>query len=184
MYRSPLVRGPLQLAPFLRLFSSSPQTPPQTPSPTAAAGRLTFEVGVAFAGKTRRRGEQVPRGMSAFTDKEKVQWRDAMLNEWGPKTTTAGSAGVKKADAGEDFFFVREEREVGVACDSRLGGLPVLISTTTTADDDLGCRRRCRRLGRVGRRPVGLLPGSHVLWLASKRDAPARTGRDPPKGVR
>lgn len=102
MFRPPLspylLRAPIPSAlPFFAKFFSSP-----APPPTAAAPKFLFSYGVAFAGKPRRRGEQVPRGLAGGGDKG--AWRADML-AWG-----------KGKDAGEDFLMLREGEgsEVGI----------------------------------------------------------------------
>lgn len=95
--------------PFLFRFltNAPPSPPPISPASSASLSsvppKFAFELGLAFAGKPRRRGEQIPQGLTGGGDK--VAWRDSML-AWG-----AGKQRVVegKQDAGEDFFFIRDE---------------------------------------------------------------------------
>lgn len=77
--------------PLFAKFFSSPQA---AEASSVKAPKFAFSYGVAFAGKPRRRGEQIPRGLAGGG--EKGQWRKDML-AWG-----------KEKDAGEDFFMLRE----------------------------------------------------------------------------
>ena len=119
MFRPPLspylLRAPIPSAlPFFAKFFGNPATPPPLAAAAASAGpvKFAFSYGVAFAGKPRRRGEQIPRGLAGGG--EKGSWRSAML-AWG-----------KERDAGEDFFMLREGEESQVRALARgaLGALP------------------------------------------------------------
>jgi hypothetical protein len=128
MFRPPLspylLRAPIPSAlPFFAKFFGSPAT---TPPPTLAAAaastgpsKFAFTYGVAFAGKPRRRGEQIPRGLAGGG--EKGSWRSAML-AWG-----------KERDAGEDFFMLREgeDSQVRALGDGRLASSSFSTRSTT-----------------------------------------------------
>lgn len=105
MFRPPLspylLRAPIPSAlPFFAKFFGTSATPP--PLTAAGPSKFAFSYGVAFAGKPRRRGEQIPRGLAGGG--EKGSWRSAML------------ALGKERDAGEDFFMLREGEESQVRC--------------------------------------------------------------------
>lgn len=100
LFRAPL---PSALPLFAKLFSSPPAAEAASSS-SVTAPKFAFSYGVAFAGKPRRRGEQIPRGLAGGG--EKGQWRKDML-AWG-----------KEKDAGEDFFMLREGEGSQVRCSS------------------------------------------------------------------
>ncbi|CED84244.1 Serine/threonine protein phosphatase [Phaffia rhodozyma] len=126
MFRPPLVfpfsvprSSTLTSLPILFRYFSSP--PPSSTSPNPArtlkdSPNFTFEIGLSFAGKPRRRGEQIPRGISSGG--EKGEWRERMINwtegssEFNGETSSGkvGEVRVKKdkKDAGEDFFMIHE----------------------------------------------------------------------------
>lgn len=93
---------------FLRFLTTTPPSPPpisaaSSSSLSSVPPKFKFELGLAFAGKPRRRGEQIPQGLAGGGDK--VAWRDSML-AWGAGKQRSVEG---KQDAGEDFFFIRDE---------------------------------------------------------------------------
>ncbi|KAL7414575.1 phosphatase 2C-like domain-containing protein [Mrakia frigida] len=108
MFRAPFQPTKAGLPLLFRFLTSTPASPPPISPVSLPPPKFAFQLGLAFAGKPRRRGEQIPQGLAG--PGEKVAWRDEML-AWSPEGSKKPSAGGVKLDAGEDFFFIREEKE-------------------------------------------------------------------------